>query len=47
MNTVDVRLYTIHRRRDRRRPFELRWRVGDCVKSKSFITSGLADSYRA
>lgn len=47
MSTFDVRVYAIRRRRERRRPFEIRWRVGNRVKSKSFITSGLADSYQA
>jgi integrase len=47
VNTVDVRVHAIRRRKDRRRPFELRWHVGASAKSKSFLTSALADSYRA
>ena len=31
----------------RRRPFEVRWRAAGRSRSKSFITRGLADSYRA
>ncbi len=47
MNAFDVRIYAIRRRKDRRRPFEVRWRVAGQDKSKSFITKALADSYRA
>lgn len=47
MNAFDVRIYAIRRRRDRRRPFEVRWRVAGQAKSRSFITRALADSYRA
>jgi hypothetical protein len=46
MNTFDVRIYPIRRRKSRRRPFEVRWRVAGRDKSKSFITRQLADSYR-
>jgi integrase len=47
VNTFDVRVHAIRRRSDRRRPFEVRWHVGATAKSKSFLTRGLADSYRA
>jgi hypothetical protein len=47
VNTFDVRVHAIRRRNDRRRPFELRWHVGPTAKSRSFLTRGLADSYRA
>lgn len=47
MNTFDVRVHAIRRRTDRRRPFEVRWHVGATAKSRSFLTRGLADSYRA
>ncbi len=47
MNAFDVRIYTIRRRNGRRRPFEVRWQAAGLVRSKSFFTRGLADSYRA
>jgi hypothetical protein len=47
VNTFNVRVHSIRRRCDRRRPFELRWHVGTAAKSKSFPTRGLADSYQA
>ena len=46
MNPFDVHVFAI-RRRDARRPFEVRWRAAGHDKSKSFITRALADSYRA
>lgn len=39
MNTFDVRVHDIHRRSDRRHPFELRWHVGATAKSRSFLAS--------
>lgn len=47
MNAFDVRIYTIRRRKGRRRPFEVRWQAAGRVRSKSFLTRGFADSYRA
>src|SRR5215470_14890986 len=47
MNVFDVRVYAIRRRADRRRPFEVRWHAAGRARSRSFITRGLADSYRA
>jgi integrase len=47
MNAFDVRIHAIRRRKNRRRPFEVRWRVAGRDKSKSFLTRALADSYRA
>ena len=47
MNAFDVRIHTIRRRKNKRRPFEVRWRVAGRDKSKSFLTRALADSYRA
>ena len=47
MNGFDVIVYAIRRRRGRRRPFEVRWRVAGRARSKSFVTRALADSYRA
>jgi integrase len=43
----DVGIYAIRRRPERRRPFEVRWRAAGRVRSRSFLTRGLADSYRA
>jgi integrase len=47
MSAFDVRIHAIRRRLDRRRPFEVRWHAGGRPRSRSFITRGLADSYRA
>ena len=47
MNLFDVRIHAIRRRRNRRRPFEVRWHAAGRGRSKSFITRRLADSYRA
>ena len=47
MSAFDVRIHTIRRRPDRRRPFEVRWHAGGRARSRSIITRGLADSYRA
>ena len=47
VNGFDVSIYAIRRRRDRRRQFEVRWRAAGRSRSRSFITRGLADSYRA
>jgi hypothetical protein len=38
---------SIRRRRNRRRPFEVRWHAAGRARSRSFATRGLADSYRA
>jgi hypothetical protein len=40
MDVFDVRIHAIRRRRNRRRPFEVRWHVGARGKSRSFITGG-------
>jgi hypothetical protein len=47
VNAFNVRIYTIRRRKGRRRPFEVRWVAAGQARSKSFITRALADSYRA
>jgi integrase len=47
MDVFDVRVYQIRRRADRRRPFEVRWHAAGRAWSRSFLTRGLADSYRA
>ncbi len=47
MNAFDVRIHTIRRRKNKRLPFEVRWRVAGRDKSKSFLTRALADGYRA
>jgi integrase len=47
VNRFDVSVHAIRRRAGRRRPFEVRWRAAGRSRSKSFITRGLADSYRA
>ena len=47
MSAFDVRIHAIPRRPGRDRPFEVRWHAGGRSRSPSFITRGLADSYRA
>ena len=47
MEAFDVRIHAIQRRTGRRRPFEVRWHAAGRAWSRSFITRGLADSYRA
>jgi hypothetical protein len=47
VNLFDVRIHAIRRRRNRRRQFEVRGSAAGRSRSKSFITQGLADSYRA
>jgi hypothetical protein len=47
VNAFDVRIYTIRHRKGRRRPFEVRWQAAGRARSKSFLTRGLADGYRA
>jgi integrase len=47
MNTFDVRIYKIRRRKDRRHPYEVRRQAAGRARSKSFITRALANSYRA
>ncbi|MEU8512512.1 site-specific integrase [Kitasatospora sp. NPDC048722] len=42
MLTYDVKLYTIRQRPNRRKPFELRWKVGSQPHSKSYVTKTLA-----
>ncbi|TBO56780.1 site-specific integrase [Streptomyces kasugaensis] len=41
-----VKIWAI-RKRDYRKPYQLRWKVGTRPHSESFLTSGLADSRRA
>jgi integrase len=47
MLTFDVLFYEIRERENRKRPFELRWRVGKTPHSRSFLTKTLADGRRA
>ncbi len=47
VSRFDVGMYAIRRRRDRRRPFEVRWRAAGRARSRSFLTRALAESYRA
>ncbi|MFJ6617426.1 tyrosine-type recombinase/integrase [Kitasatospora sp. NPDC091335] len=42
MLTYDVKLYTIRQRSNRKKPFELRWKVGPKPHSKSYVTKTLA-----
>ncbi|MFF2923105.1 tyrosine-type recombinase/integrase [Streptomyces celluloflavus] len=41
-----VKIWAI-RKRDYRKPYQLRWKVGTLPQSESFLTSGLAESRRA
>jgi hypothetical protein len=46
VSSFDVRGFAI-RLRPGRKTFEVRWRVADRARSRSFMTRALADSYRA
>jgi hypothetical protein len=46
VSSFDVRVFAI-RLRPGRKTFEVRWRVADRARSRSFMTRALADSYRA
>jgi hypothetical protein len=46
MSSFDLRIFAI-RRRPGQATVEVRWRVADRDKSRSFATRALADSYRA
>jgi len=46
MSSFDVRVFAI-RRRPGRAAFEVRWQVAGRQRSRSFMTRGLADSFRA
>ncbi|SEN11907.1 tyrosine-type recombinase/integrase [Nonomuraea pusilla] len=47
MLTHDVVIWSIRNRKDRAKPYQLRWKVGTEPKSKTFLTKALADSFRA
>ncbi|MFJ9415064.1 tyrosine-type recombinase/integrase [Streptomyces sp. NPDC101227] len=47
MLTYDVEFWSIRSRKNRRKPFELRWRVGSRAHSKSYKTSTQADGRRS
>lgn len=43
----DVQFWSIRKRANRRKPWEVRWRVGDRPQSRSFTTRAHADTYRS
>lgn len=46
--SYDVRIWAIRVRKDRAKPYQVRWKVGAAPpKAKSFSTRGLADSFRS
>lgn len=45
--SFEVQLWSIRNRKGRRKPWEVRWRVGDRPFSRSFTTRALADGYRS
>jgi hypothetical protein len=47
MRSFNVRFWDIRVRKDRRKPYEVRWVVGAQKKSSSYVTRGLADNFRA
>ncbi|TKK86449.1 site-specific integrase [Herbidospora galbida] len=47
METLDVIIWKIRQRKGRAKPYEVRWKVSTEPKSKSFLTSALADQFRA
>ncbi|WP_242883180.1 tyrosine-type recombinase/integrase [Actinomadura litoris] len=47
INSQDVQFWQIRKRANRRKPWEVRWRVNAGKFSRSFATKALAESYRA
>ena len=47
MSSYDVSLYAIRARKDRPKPYQVRWAVAGRQHSESFLTKALAESYRA
>ncbi|QFY06143.1 tyrosine-type recombinase/integrase [Nonomuraea phyllanthi] len=47
MSAIDLQLWEIRKRAGRRKPWELRWRVGANTHSKSFLTKALAQTHQA
>lgn len=43
----DVVVWGIRRRKAKTKPYELRWKVGRAPRSRSFLSRGLADDFRA
>ncbi|PRX96822.1 tyrosine-type recombinase/integrase [Allonocardiopsis opalescens] len=43
----DIQLWKTRKRTGRRKPWEVRWRVDTLPKSRSFLTSELAENYRS
>lgn len=43
----DVTIWRIRRRKGRRKPYEVRWTVNRVEKSKSYLTSALAEDFRS
>ena len=46
-STYDVRIWAIRVRKDRPKPYQVRWKAGTGIFAKSFATRGLADSFRS
>jgi integrase len=47
MNSYEVKIFALWVRKDRPKPFTVRWEVAGRRQSRSFATQGLADSYRS
>ncbi|WP_214111369.1 tyrosine-type recombinase/integrase [Acrocarpospora catenulata] len=46
-NTLDIQFWAIRKREGRKKPWELRWRVGTQQHSRSFLTKALAQGHQA
>ena len=47
MSVQDIQFWQIRKRANRRKPWEVRWRVGPSAFSRSFLTKALGETYRA
>lgn len=47
MRSLDVAIHSLWIRKDRRKPYTVRWKVAGKPHAKAFVTRGLADNYRS
>ena len=47
MKSLDVRIHSLATRKDRPKPYTVRWSVGAKAKRKAFLTRALADNFRS
>jgi integrase len=47
VKSLDVAIHSLWIRKDRRKPYTVRWKVANKPHAKAFVTRGLADNYRS